>query len=84
MLNQFQDAIKVYLKALEINEFSAECHFNLASAYNDIANYAGAIAHYNRALELDDKNTDAFLCLGGVYETLRQFDKAEKYYRIVL
>jgi len=35
-------------------------------------------------LELDDKNTDAFLCLGGVYETLKQFDKAEKYYKIVL
>lgn len=36
MLNRFEDAIKVYVKALEINDESPECHFNLASAYNDV------------------------------------------------
>jgi len=39
MVNRFEEAIKVYLKALEINESSAECHFNLASAYNDIGDH---------------------------------------------
>jgi hypothetical protein len=39
MINRFEDAIKVYLRALEINEGSPECHFNLASAFNDIGNF---------------------------------------------
>jgi tetratricopeptide (TPR) repeat protein len=40
--------------------------------------------HYKRAIELDDGNTDAFYCLGGVFETLKQYDKAERYYKLVI
>jgi hypothetical protein len=40
MINRFEDAIKVYIRAIEINEKSPECHFNLASAYNDLSNFA--------------------------------------------
>jgi tetratricopeptide (TPR) repeat protein len=39
MINQFNEAIRVYMRALDINEASAECHFNLASAFNDIGNH---------------------------------------------
>jgi TPR repeat len=35
MLNRHTDAIKVYNTALGLNPGLAECHFNLASAYND-------------------------------------------------
>lgn len=76
--------MRVYLRALDINEASAECHFNLASAYNDLKNYQGAMVHYKRALELDDQNTDALMCLGGVSESLNQPERAERYYKIVL
>ena len=64
MLNKFDDAVKVYIKALDINEKSPECHFNLASAYNDLSNYAKSAYHYQRAVELDDKNIDAYVCMG--------------------
>lgn len=67
-----------------MHEASPECHFNLASAFNDVGNHQGAVIHYKRAIELDDKNADAYYCLGGVYETLKQMDKAERYYKIVL
>eukprot|EP00351_Strombidinopsis_sp_SopsisLIS2011_P004734 CAMPEP_0116872162 /NCGR_PEP_ID=MMETSP0463-20121206/2849_1 /TAXON_ID=181622 /ORGANISM="Strombidinopsis sp, Strain SopsisLIS2011" /LENGTH=37 /DNA_ID= /DNA_START= /DNA_END= /DNA_ORIENTATION= len=36
MVNKFEDAVNNYKKALEINPESPECHFNLASAYNDL------------------------------------------------
>jgi len=62
--------VKAYLHALEINGKSPECHFNLASAYNDLADYKGAIKHYIKSIELDDKNMDAYICLGSVYEQL--------------
>ncbi len=33
---------------------------------------------------MDENNTDAFVCLGGVYESVKDLDKAERYYRLVL
>lgn len=82
MLNKYEDAIKVYSKALQINEKSPECHFNLASAYNDMSNYSNAVFHYKRAIELDPKNIDAYICLGGVLENVRDPQEAEKVYLI--
>lgn len=85
MINRFEDAIRVYVKALEINEKSAECHFNLASAYNDLGDHQRAIAHYLRSLELDESNIDAYVCMGGVLENMKAPpDKAERYYRMAL
>ena len=76
MLNKFQESVKAYQSALEINAKSPECHFNLASAYNDLADYKSAIKHYIKSIELDDKNMDAYICLGAVYEQLQQGPKA--------
>ena len=36
MLNRYEDSVGAYVKALQINNDSPECHFNLASAYNDL------------------------------------------------
>ena len=69
-------SVKAYLSALEINNKSPECHFNLASAYNDLADYKNAIKHYIKSIELDDTNLDAYLCLGSVYEQVNQTNKA--------
>lgn len=85
MVNRFEEAVKVYLKALDINEKSAECHFNLASAYNDLSDHARAIHHYTRSLELDEGNVDAYICLAGVLESTRGLpDKIEALYREAL
>lgn len=68
MLSKFPEAIKAYHHSLEINHKSAECHFNLASAYNDVEDHKAAIKHYNKAIDLDDKNADAYFCLAQLYE----------------
>jgi tetratricopeptide (TPR) repeat protein len=70
MINKFEEAISYYLLALDQNEKSPECHFNLASAYNDVKHQDRAVKHYKRAIELDENNIDAYICLGGVYEAL--------------
>ena len=46
MVNKYEEAIRAYNKALDLNPESAECHFNLASAYGDIGNLTKAITHY--------------------------------------
>lgn len=40
--------------------------------------------HYIRSLELDEGNVDAYICLGGVFESMKMPEKAEKYYRMAL
>ena len=35
MISEFDKAIKTFQKVLKLNPESAECHFNIASAYND-------------------------------------------------
>lgn len=76
MLNHHSDAIKVYLTALALNPNLAECHFNLASAYNDSNDIKSAILHYKQSLELDPNNMDAYHCLGAIYETRKTVKKA--------
>jgi tetratricopeptide (TPR) repeat protein len=68
MLNKFEESVAAYLRALEINNKSPECHFNLASAYNDLGDFKAAAKHYLKSIEIDDSNIDAYLCLGSVYE----------------
>ena len=46
MLNSYDKAIESYSKALVLNPDSAECHFNIASAYNDKGDYDKAVHHY--------------------------------------
>ena len=36
MKNSFGEVISAYKEALKLNPESAECHFNIASAYNDM------------------------------------------------
>ena len=46
MLNKYQEAIKAYLRSVEINPKQPECYFNLASAYNDLKDLKNAIKYY--------------------------------------
>jgi tetratricopeptide (TPR) repeat protein len=42
----------------------------LASAYNDLKKFREAMIHYNRAIELDEENIDAYVCKGSIFEQL--------------
>ena len=53
MINEFDKAIIAYGNALKLNPDSAECHFNIASAFNDKGDYENAIKHYKDSLKYD-------------------------------
>ena len=61
-----------------------ECHFNLAQAYNDLADFDNAQKHYMKALELDSGNTKAYLQLGSIYEKKLKWNLASQIYDRVL
>jgi len=48
----------------------------LASAYNDLKEFQFALHHYHRAIELDEDNVDAYICMGNIYENHDKYEKA--------
>jgi tetratricopeptide (TPR) repeat protein len=63
MISAFDKAIKTYQKALGLNPESAECHFNIASAFNDKGDYKNALHHYNQSLRFDQDNIETMVCI---------------------
>lgn len=80
MMNKYEDAISKYMKVLEIDQFNAPCHFNLASAYNDLCSYSRAAFHYKLSLQIDKNNANTYFNLIGVLENMKEFKEADKYY----
>jgi Tfp pilus assembly protein PilF len=39
------------------------------------------LQHYHTAIELDEENVDAYVCIGNIYEILKKPDKAKFYYK---
>ena len=57
---------------MALNNESAECHFNLASAYGDLKKFNHAVKHYQESIRLESGNVDAHISLGGVYEEMKE------------
>ena len=53
---------------MKLNPDSAECHFNIASAYNDKGDFEEALKHYKESLRLDPKNVETMTCVAQGYE----------------
>ena len=54
MLGQYDNSINSYLMALKRKPDSAECYFNLATAYNDKGNKKEAMLNFRTCLRWDD------------------------------
>jgi tetratricopeptide (TPR) repeat protein len=78
MISDFERAIKTYQKALKLNPESAECHFNIASAYNDKGDYLNALHHYNQSLRYDGGNLETMICVVQTCKHLNKIDEAKK------
>ncbi|SOB58758.1 Tetratricopeptide TPR_1 repeat-containing protein [Pseudodesulfovibrio profundus] len=56
---QFNDAIRYYSKALEVNEDDENLHFNIARAYYGVGKNEQCRKHLNRALQLHPEMREA-------------------------
>jgi tetratricopeptide (TPR) repeat protein len=50
MKGDLEKSISSYILALKLNPDSPECHYNLATAYNDHGNYTEARSHFETSL----------------------------------
>jgi tetratricopeptide (TPR) repeat protein len=64
---QWNEAIRLYERALAINPRSADVHTDMGTAYRNMGRSDRALAEYRRALELEPGQMDARYNLGVVY-----------------
>jgi len=81
--NDYDGAIRIYNKALELNLEDADIYNNCGLAYSKKGDYDRAIEDYNKAIELNPKDAAAYYNRGLAYkalgkqsETQRDFEKA--------
>jgi tetratricopeptide (TPR) repeat protein len=64
---QWNEAIRLYERALAINPRSADVHTDMGTAYRNMGRTDRALAEYRRALELEPGQMEARYNLGVVY-----------------
>lgn len=84
MIEEYAKAISTYQKALKLNPESAECHFNIASAYNDQKDKEMALKHYKESLYRDEGNVETMCCVAQTLEALKLLGEALEMYKTVL
>jgi len=84
MLLQYEKAINSYQLALKLNPDSAECHFNLASTYNDKGDEEPALAHFLQARAFDESNIEIHLNLGSLYEKRQMYNDSLESFKAAL
>lgn len=79
----YEEAIKVYDKAIENNSQNSEAWYNKGLCLAELGNYEEAIKAFDKAIEITPQNTDALdnkgyylECLGNYEEAIKAFDKA--------
>jgi tetratricopeptide (TPR) repeat protein len=74
MLNEkvnFEEVIKAYKKAIEINPDNYETYNNMGGAYAGLDKFEEAIEAYEKAIEIEPNNYDAYYTMGLSYTKLR-------------
>ena len=83
-LNQVDNAITAYKKAISIKNDYAKAHLQLARLLNTKKyDYSGSIAEYLLVLNYDPTNVAAMREIAAVYSLQRNYTDSEKYFRKV-
>jgi tetratricopeptide (TPR) repeat protein len=75
-IKDFQNAIQLFNRTLEIKPTFAQPHYYLGVIYAQTANNQAAMESFKKALELDPTNFTAAFGLGSTYLRLKQVEEA--------
>jgi tetratricopeptide (TPR) repeat protein len=77
---KWENAVKAYRKALQLNPALADCWNNLATIYYRVGKKKKAIRFYLNALKINPSYKLAYYNLGNIFEEIRKFRLAIKMY----
>ena len=76
----YEKAIELYKKALEIDEKFAFAWDNLGITYRKLNRFEDAIFAYKKSLKIDPKGTMPLVNIAIVYQLIGEYDNSIKYY----
>jgi len=77
-LNQYEQAIKDYDKAIELNPNYAEAYNNRGNAYAKLNEHERAIEDFNKAVELNPNLAEAYGNRGIVYSEIQRYEESAR------
>ncbi|HOP49047.1 MAG TPA: tetratricopeptide repeat protein [Ignavibacteriales bacterium] len=77
-INEFDEAIRCYLKSIDIEE-NAYAYNNLGNSYTNKSDYKKAEEYYKKAIDLDPKYAPPLYNLGKLYFFLRREKEGLEY-----
>jgi tetratricopeptide (TPR) repeat protein len=80
----YTNAVVWFKKLIELGESSEFIHEKLSLSYAQNSDYEDAIFHRKEALKFNPYNASAIFVIGSYYERLKNYEKAEVYYRNAL
>ncbi len=73
---EFENAIKYYLKSLEVESDNSKVQYNLARAYEQNNQLYEAINYYSKSIESEDTNIYAYYWRGSAYFDVENYEAA--------
>jgi len=83
-LNNIDEAIQFFLKALSENNNYVPAHLNIGRIYTDTGELESAEKHLSKALELEPENINALINTGRLYEVKNNTRQAKRHFEKAL
>lgn len=80
-LKQYPKALRYYLEVSEMFEPDSDLLLHIGQCYHEMADYGMARTHYQRAIQLDVFNDEAYYCTGLTYACEEKWRQALRYYQ---
>ena len=80
--SEYKKAEETLTKAIKYDKINYEAYYYRGCARVNAMNYDGAIADFEKAIELKPDYADAYFNMGGVYFLIKEEDKACEYYKL--
>ena len=74
---QFEDAIRAYQHAADLNPQDARAEGGMGAAYYAMEEYESALSHLQRSVEIDPNYATGWGQLGWVFYVQKEYDKAQ-------
>jgi protein O-GlcNAc transferase len=81
MKEQYQDALLLLIKSIEIDPLKTIRHYNLGVVLEAVGDRSQAIRAYQEAIKLDPQNIQAYNNLGNILAQAGEIEQAESVYR---
>ncbi|XP_067824540.1 small glutamine-rich tetratricopeptide repeat-containing protein alpha-like isoform X2 [Heptranchias perlo] len=83
-LENYQNAVDYYTKAIELNPSNAVYFCNRAAAFSKLGNYTGAVEDCEKAIAFDPSYSKAYGRMGLALASLNKYSEAVDYYKKAL